>query len=109
EFGVFVSEFDSHCFAIHQGQLMAKLVADVAAVPDLMHRAGEVSIVLVRLARYAPVYSVHAGDAAFWVALKLSAEMRHDLHGTDRSRGLANGSRTFVRHQRGIETDLEMW
>src|SRR5437870_88656 len=92
ELGVLVRELDSDCFAIHHGQLMAKLVADVTAVANLMHRPREVSIVLVRLARDDTVDSVHAGDAAVRVTVKFSTKVGHDLFCADGPRGLANGS-----------------
>jgi len=88
--------------------LVAKLVADVAAVANLMHRPREVPIVLVRLPGDDAVDSVHPGDAAVWVTLKFSAEVRHHLPGTDRLRGIAHRGEALVGHQRGIETDLEM-
>src|SRR5881398_2150292 len=72
ELSVLVGEFDPDCFTIHHGQLMAKLVADVTVVANLLHRPREVSIVLVRLARDDSVDSVHAGDAALRVAVKFS-------------------------------------
>src|SRR5207247_3064531 len=109
ELGVLVRELDSHCFAIHHGQLMAKLVADVTAIADLMHRPREVSIVLVRLACDDSVDSIHAGDAAVRVTLKLSPEVRHHLHGTDRLRSVAHRRGALVGHQGRIETDLELW
>src|SRR6266571_3365582 len=98
ELGVFVSEFYPDCFAIYHGQLMAKLVADVTLIANLTHGPREVPIVLVRLARDDSVDPVHAGDAAVRVTVKFSAEVRHDLQGTDRLRGVAHRGGAFVRH-----------
>ena len=87
---------------------MAKLVADVTTVINLMHGPDEVAIVLVRLARDDSVDPVHARDAAVRIAIKFSTEMRHHLFCADGPRGLANSSGAFIRHQRHVETDLEM-
>src|SRR6266511_435765 len=98
ELGVLVRELDPDCLATHDGQWMAKLVADVTAVADLMHDPREVSVVLVRLARDDSVDSVHAGDAALRGTVEFSAEVRHHLHGTDRLRRTAHRRGTFVGH-----------
>src|SRR5205814_4734008 len=70
ESGVFMGEFDPDGFTIHDGKSMAKLVADVTTVINLMHGPDEVAIVLVRLARDDSVDPVHARDAAVRIAIK---------------------------------------
>src|SRR3989441_1702224 len=77
------------------------------AVPDLTHGAGEVSIVLVRLARDDPIDSVHAGDAAVRVAIKFSTEVRHDLFCANGPRGLANGGGGVFPPSKGNQAEPE--
>src|SRR5690242_20689587 len=44
ELRILVRKFNPDSFAVHRGQLMAKLVTDVALVADLTHGAREVAI-----------------------------------------------------------------
>src|SRR6266404_841051 len=80
ELGVLVCEFDPDSFAIHHGQLVAQLVTRVTVVTDLVHGSREIVIVLVRLASDEAVDSVHAGDPAVRIEVKLSAEVRSEEH-----------------------------
>ena len=108
QLGVLMGVFDVHGLAVDFGQLVTELVAEVARVADLGHRANEVAVILIGVAPGHAVDAVIAADRAVRPALELAAEMGEDLERADVVGGLANRGGAPIRHQGRVQADLEV-
>ena len=106
--GILVGEFDVHRLTIHDRQLVAEFVAEVAIITDVAHGADEIPVIRVRVAADDPVDPVVAADRAVGPTLELAAEVRQDLEVADLLRRLLHDGRALVGHEGGVEADLQV-
>jgi hypothetical protein len=90
ELRVHIGKLDSYCLAIHNRQLVAQLVADIALITNPAHRLDEIMIVLACFAFDDAVVALKAAYAAISQPLEFAAEMRQDLQRADSASSLVH-------------------
>src|SRR5262249_46973258 len=109
EAGLLVGVLDADGLAVDDGERVAELEAEVAAVADLAHRPNEVGVVAVGLLADDPVVSLEAADRAVGPALELAAEVAEHLERADGARALQDALRAAAPgHERGVEARLQV-